>query len=163
VHTLAGHTGAVRDAEFSTDGTLVVTASDDHDARIWSVTTGKLLRLLRGHFNAVQSASFSPDGHWVVTGGPFTAGLWRTSTGRLFSITGLNNDPFLRGHTMPLTSATFSPDGRRILTSSLDGTVRVFTCDVCGGLRDLLALADARLARIAGTLTPAERRRYLGT
>jgi WD40 repeat protein len=119
--------------------------------------------LLRGHFNAVQSASFSPDGHWVVTGGPFTAGLWRTSTGRLFSITGLNNDPFLRGHTMPLTSATFSRDGRRILTSSLDGTVRVFTCDVCGGLRDLLVLADARLARIAAALTPAERRRYLGT
>jgi WD40 repeat protein len=161
VHILRGHIAAVRDAEFSGDGKLVVTASDDHDARIWSVGTGRSLRVLRGHFNAVLSASFSPDRRWVVTAGPFTAGLWRTSTGRLFSITGLNNDPFLRGHTLPLTSATFSPDGHRILTSSLDGTVRIFTCDVCGSLVDLLALADARLRHIGQGLTPGERGRYL--
>ena len=91
--------------------------------------------------------------YWVVTAGPVTAGLWQVSDGRLLL--------YLRGHKEPLTSASFSPDGQRILTSSRDGTVRTYTCDLCGGIDGLLALANARLAGMARPLTPAQRERYL--
>jgi WD40 repeat protein len=59
-------------------------------------------------------------------------------------------------------NTTFSSNGRRILTSSLDGTVRVFTCDVRGRIEDLVALAEARLAGVPWALPPAEGRPYSG-
>jgi WD40 repeat protein len=155
VRTLHGHTDAVTNVQFSPDGKLLVTSSRDHDARIWDVATGKTSELLRGHFGPVFGASFSPDGHWVVTAGPTTAGLWPVSNGRLLF--------YLRGHTEPLTSASFSPDGTRILTSSRDGTLRTYTCELCGNIKDLLTTANARLATLARPLTPAERNRYLTT
>jgi WD40 repeat protein len=151
--TLRGHTDALTDVRFSAKGRLLVTSSRDHDARIWEVATGRMIALLRGHFGPVFGASFSPDGRWVVTAGPATAGLWPVSTGRLLL--------YLRGDTGPLTSASFSPDGTRILTSSRDGTVRAYTCELCGGIDDLLAVASARLAALSRPLTPAERERYL--
>ncbi len=153
VRPFHGHTGAVTDVQFSRDGKLLVTSSRDHDVRIWDVATGKTSELLRGHFGAVFGASFSPDGRWVVTAGPTTAGLWPVSNGRLLF--------YLHGHTEHLTSASFSPDGTRILTSSRDGTVRTYTCELCGNIEALLAAANARLAALARPLTPAERDRYL--
>ena len=80
---LRGHTQALTDVEFSPDGTLLVTSSLDHDARIWDVADGKPKALLAGHFGPVEAASFSPDGRWVVTAGPDSAGLWDVASGRL--------------------------------------------------------------------------------
>jgi WD40 repeat protein len=98
----------------------------------------------------------------VVTTGRTAVGLWDLSTGRFFAPTGLAGDPFIRGHASgPLTSATFAPDGRRILTSAGDGTVRTYVCRLCGGVRDLIHLAKARLATLRAGLAADERRRYL--
>jgi hypothetical protein len=43
-----------------------------------------------------------------------------------------------------------------------DGTVRVWACTISGGVDELLALADARLALTGRTLTDEERARHLG-
>ena len=153
VQTFTGHRDAVTSVRFSPDGKFLLTASRDHDARIWDVETGKPTVLLRGHFGPVFGASFSPDQRWVVTAGPATAGLWQASNGMLLS--------YLHGHKEPLTTASFSTDGRRILTSSQDGTVRTYSCELCAGVDELLILAKARLAALSRLLTPAERARYI--
>ena len=150
--TFTGHRDALTSVQFSPDGKLLLTTSRDHDARIWDVATGKPTVLLRGHGGPVFGASFSPDQRWVVTAGPATAGLWQASNGALF---------YLHGHKEPLTSASFSPDGHRILTSSRDGTVRTYSCELCAGVDELLILAKARLAALSRLLTPAERARYI--
>jgi WD40 repeat protein len=152
--TLRKHQAALTDARFDSNGALLVTTSLDHEAVLWDVAARRLLYTLSGHAGLVTTASFSPDGRWVVTAGPSSAALWETSTGnRIF---------LLRGHTSLLTGALFARDGRTIVTSSRDGTIRSYFCDVCGGLDDLLALADHRLARTSRTLTRDERIRYLG-
>jgi WD40 repeat protein len=127
------------DLSFSSDGKLVATSAQDADARVWSVVTGRHLRLLRGHSGTVSAVSFSPNRRWLVTAGPISAGLWPLSTGRILF--------YLRGNTGLLTSASFAPDGRTILTSSKDGTVRTYACEVCGTLNQLVTLAERRLAR----------------
>ncbi len=151
---LAGHSGRVTSVSFSADGTEVVTASRDHDARIWDVATGETRVVLQGHFGPVQDARFSPDGRWVVTAGPGRAGLWDAESGASVTL--------LRGHRGPLTSAAFSPNGRAIVTGGVDGTVRTFRCDLCGGLAALLRLADRRLDATGRSLSAEERERYLG-
>jgi len=139
-----------------------VSASDDADARTWSVITGEPLKVFRGHFSAVQAVSFSPDGRWILTAGPRTAGLWDARTGQFFPPTGLAADPFLRGPLRgPVTTAAFMSDGQRIVTASGDGTVRTYYCSACARIDDLIRLARGRLADLRRKLTPAERRLYL--
>ena len=104
--------------------------------------------MLRGHGGTVFDASFSPNGRFVVTGGPATAGVWDTVTReRLY---------FLQGHEGPVRAAAFSSP-TRIVTRGDDG-VRTYVCDVCGGLRQLVALAERRLAATSRELSSDERR-----
>jgi WD40 repeat protein len=139
-HILRGHRDDVTSVDFSPDGRYVLTASRDGDARLWDSATGALVQLLRWHFGAVSDASFSPGGRWIVTAGPATAQLWQPGVEEPLL-------PFgLAGHVRPLTSAVFAPNGRTVLTGSLDGTVRTYRCRLCGGLDELLRLAQSRLS-----------------
>ena len=62
---------------FSSDGSRIVTGSDDRTARIWDSATGKEIAVLRGHDAQVDSAAFSPDGSRIVTGSKDnTARIW---------------------------------------------------------------------------------------
>jgi WD40 repeat protein len=76
VLTLKGHTGEVRSASFSPDGSRLVTASHDMTAKVWDTTTGAEVLTLKGHTGEVRSASFSPDGSRLVTTSWGTANVW---------------------------------------------------------------------------------------
>jgi WD40 repeat protein len=94
------------------------------------------------------------NGLWLVTAGPGSAGLWDlVNQQRLL---------FLDGHQGLLLAAGFDRSGRRITTIGADGTVRTYSCDVCGGTAELLRLAARRLQATGRSLTPDERLRYLG-
>jgi WD40 repeat protein len=67
VAVLDGHGKFVRAAEFSPDGTSIVTASDDGTARLWHAATGKLRAVLRHDGGAVMIAMFAPDSARAVT------------------------------------------------------------------------------------------------
>jgi WD40 repeat protein len=150
--SFVGHRDDVLSVEVSPDGSRVVTASKDGDARIWDARTGRPLVVLSGHFGTVFDASFSPNGRWVVTGGPATAGLWDVVTGE--------RNLFLQGHGGPVRAAAFTSP-TRIVTRGDDG-VRTYLCDTCGDLRALLALAQQRLSATGRVLSRDERVRFLG-
>jgi hypothetical protein len=48
------------------------------------------------------------------------------------------------------------------LTGGDDGTVRRYRCVVCGGIDELVGLAERRLAATGRELTAEERERYRG-
>jgi hypothetical protein len=54
--------------------------------------------------------------------------------------------------------AEFSKDGKRVIIASKDGKARIYSCEVCASLDELLALAQKRVTR---KLTDKERKRYL--
>ncbi len=149
---LVGHSDVVNSVAFSPDGSMLVTASRDHDARLWDVRSGRLVHVLDGHFGSVADARFSPDGRWVATAGPFTAGLWRVADGKHFQ--------YLRGPEAitTLTAVEFGPTG--IVTRERNGTIRRAECGLCGRTPELLAIADARARATGRVLTADEIRRY---
>jgi WD40 repeat protein len=128
-----------------------VTSSEDFKVRIWNAKTGVLETTLVGQFGVVNDASFSPDDRWVVTAGPFSAGLWRSSSSAIHT--------YLRDTDRPL-AARFLSD-TQIVTRARDGKVREWTCDYCGSLDELIRTARARLAMTGRTFTPEERREFL--
>jgi WD40 repeat protein len=137
LRTFPAHDAAITSVMFSPNENLLLTASLDHEARIWNVR-GRLQRPLRWHFGPLGGATFSPDARWIVTAGPSTAGVGSASTAR--------RPFFLHGPSKPLIGAAFAGrNGQTIVTASKDGTIRVYRCEICGGIDDLLLLAKRRL------------------
>lgn len=115
--SLKGHTTTVNSAIFSTDGNRIVTASDDHTAKVWS-NKAQYLFTLAGHKDAINFATFSPNNEYIVTASEDrTAKIWSKSGDLLNTLT---------GHTQGVQHVTFSSDGRYILTSSKDETARLW-------------------------------------
>jgi FOG: WD40 repeat len=101
----------IASAEFSPDGSKVVTALDDGTARIWDATTGAKITAVDGHKEPdghkkyLRAASFSSDGSRVTT--TSADGIkreWDAATGAEIAILGRQAGPS-RG-------TALSPDGR---------------------------------------------------
>ena len=114
-----GHTDWVSSVVFSSDGTKLLTGSNDTTAKLWDAATGAEIRTFSGHSGPVYSVAFSPNGTKVLTGSwDTTAKLWDAATGaeiRTFP-----------GHIDGLWSVAFSPDGTKVLTGSADNTAKLW-------------------------------------
>jgi WD40 repeat protein/tRNA A-37 threonylcarbamoyl transferase component Bud32 len=142
--SLAGHTAPVRDGRYSPDGETIVTAGEDHTARIWSATSGMPLTTLRGHERRrIFTLDIDPAGARIVTGGEdSTARIWDARTGRAIAV--------LRGHERWIWVARFSPDGKHVVTGSLDGTARLWDAATAGLIATLRTTAPVVDAVFAG-------------
>ncbi|HMJ92271.1 MAG TPA: WD40 repeat domain-containing protein, partial [Candidatus Acidoferrum sp.] len=77
-----GHDDGVLDARFSTDESLVLTASEDQYARVWDVKTGQLLVRSERHGAQVKLARFNADSSAFLTvAGDQTLRILETATG----------------------------------------------------------------------------------
>jgi WD40 repeat protein len=61
------HSHRVYSAQFSRDGTRVVTTTSDGTARIWDTASGLQVSEPLRHGGKVNSAEFSSDGRWLLT------------------------------------------------------------------------------------------------
>ena len=141
-HELPEHRAEVTSAAFSHDGASVVTTSSDHDARLSRTADGRQV-WLESYTGIVSDADFSADDRWVVLAGPGRAGVVDARTGE--RVLDLDGDDRV------LTAAAFSPTGWRIATGGETGAVRTYDCRLCGGVDELVDLAESRLARLDRT------------
>ena len=105
------HDAGVTQAAFNRTGNRIVTASYDKTARIWDVSTGREIAILKGHQGPVERAGFSPDGRQVITAArDGTARIWDADSGtQLFVLQPV-------GGFFP--TAVFDPSGERVLTAA---------------------------------------------
>jgi hypothetical protein len=121
---IEGHTDWVRSVAFSSDGSRMMSGSDDRTVRIWDTISGLVLHTLEGHSHSVSSVNSSSDGSRIASGSDDHAvRIWDSVSGEVLHT--------LEGHTYSVNSVAFSPDGLRIVSGSDDHTIRVW--DVVSG------------------------------
>lgn len=120
IMTIAGN-----DAKFSQDGgTLLVLDRKGH-AVIWDVKSRtERVKIKHNAQSFGVRTTLSPDGSILALTYGYddfenAVSLWDTSTGKRLG--------FLTGHKQGIWSMTFSPDGRTLATSSIDGTMRLWS------------------------------------
>jgi WD40 repeat protein len=137
---LAGHHGNIDSLSYSPSG-RIVTAGTDRTVRVWDPAKRTQV-ILRGHQNEVFDAVFTPNGAQVLSvSGDGTLRLWDANSRDALAV--------LQSGGRPLWSVAVSRDGR-IATLSSAGVIRVFSCEVCGSLDQVRAIARARLTDAAG-------------
>ncbi|MBW4614319.1 MAG: hypothetical protein KME21_13810 [Desmonostoc vinosum HA7617-LM4] len=114
---LEGHMSSVNSATFSSDRSLIASASADMTVKLWGLN-GNLLTTLSGHTDVVNSVSFSPDSQIIASASQDkTVKLWNRQGQEIATFT---------GHNDVVNSVSFSPDGQIIASASTDKTIKLW-------------------------------------
>lgn len=137
-------------AAFSPDGETIAVAGS-RDVRLWDVASGsERLPRLSGHTSVLGSVAYSADGRRVLTASSDgTTRVWDAKTGAMLSV--------LSRHAGRVNHAAFLSDGS-IVSGGEDRTVRVYRCETCGPVKELLRRARRQVTR---DLTKGERNAFV--
>lgn len=130
LRTLVGHTDPVTGIALTPDGRRVVSASEDHTARVWDLDSGAAVRKLKGFARTVTAVAVSPDGA-IAVGGLRDGRLvvWRLEDGAVLrTLSGL-----IEGE---MRAVAITPDGRGVVAAG-DTTVKVWDLEAGELLRTL--------------------------
>ncbi len=121
------HKEAVNFATMSPNQELILTASDDDSAIIWSAKKGKKVYVF-GHEYDVISGVFSPNGELVITGSrDNTAKVWSLKTGELLHT--FYHEKMVSPHWGGIYDISFSNDGKLLATASSDNTAILWSME----------------------------------
>ncbi len=116
---ISSHEPFMYQARFSPNGSTILTAGADSTARMWDLE-GNTLASVKDTGGAITTAVFHPSGDTILTGTVSgSLKLWDKKKER-----SIRN---FAGHKDKITGAAFSRDGRLLLSTSRDGTSRLWT------------------------------------
>uniref|UniRef100_A0A7S1PHA4 Guanine nucleotide-binding protein subunit beta-like protein n=1 Tax=Percolomonas cosmopolitus TaxID=63605 RepID=A0A7S1PHA4_9EUKA len=123
--------------DISPQGELGVSSSTEGSLRVWNTKTGHAMRDMSwdsdktsGHVGDVYVSRFLPSGQVVMSAGADTRILiWRISDALCAAQ--------LKGHNGGVTSLSFIDRGRNFISSSRDGTVRLWDCATQSSIAEL--------------------------
>ncbi|KAJ2830485.1 hypothetical protein IWW50_000243 [Coemansia erecta] len=127
---------AVTGLAFSYSGELICSGASDGKIKVWKAKTGSCAkRFSAAHSQGVSCVAFSRDDTQILSGG----------VDCVLRIHGLKSGKMLkefRGHTAPVTGAIFSKDMASVISTSDDGSVRIWDASTATCTRSVVPDAD---------------------
>jgi WD40 repeat protein/tRNA A-37 threonylcarbamoyl transferase component Bud32 len=148
-----GHLDEVLSVAFGPDSQRIVSTSTDGTARVWRMTDGQELTVLRGRHGWVTSAAFNQDGTLVATAAG-RSGPDLEEAIRLWPADGKGEVQILNAGSA-VRQVLFSPDGAHLAAALRDGRTRLWPTA-------WPALRAQLQANVPAPLTPRERMEHLG-
>jgi WD40 repeat protein len=144
VTTCEAHRWAVTDVAYAPNGKSLFSVGD-RSIRQWDARTGAPLSVLDTGMHAVNCLALSADGRLAATGGALEVKVWDLAT--------YSELTTLTGHTSIIRNVAFSPDGCYLVSSGMDGTLRIWNTQTwrssrnlaASGPSDIVFAADGRL------------------
>ncbi len=120
---LEGHNDAVRSMNFSPNGKMIATASEDNTVRLWHIN-GRKMRKFTENNQVFRNIKFSPDNKIIAAiSADNTIKIWGINGQELITFKGQDNqDNFMN-------SLCFSPDGKIIAAPNQDNTVQLWSIE----------------------------------
>jgi len=128
-----GHTRHIFTLDFSPNGRLLVSASDDNTVRLWNIRDGATKLLIEESPTSLDdpgyaSAVFSPDGRYVAASHrDGVVRMWDAWTGRLTRR--------MEAHLDWVNCVAFMPDGKGLVSGGKDDTLRYWDCSFLDSTR----------------------------
>ncbi|XP_008553489.1 eukaryotic translation initiation factor 3 subunit I [Microplitis demolitor] len=126
-----GHKSLINDMQPSKDGTMFITASKDHTAKLFDSESLMHLKTYQTE-RPVNSATISPIfDHVILGGGQDAMDVTTTSArqgkfdARFYHLVFEEEFARLKGHFGPINSLAFHPDGRSFCSGGEDGFIRI--------------------------------------
>jgi WD40 repeat protein len=154
VAVLSGHAHNVRSVTFSSDGTSLVSGSDDKTLKLWDVQTGGVIKTFHGHTHLICSVSISSN-HTTIASGSYdgTIRLWNIQAGECCHV--INQE-------QSVEYVSFSPTNSQHLISISGDVVRQWDIDghqikpTYHGSHAALSLDGTHLALCEGKVTTVQ-------
>ncbi|CAH6722462.1 COMPASS component Swd3p [[Candida] jaroonii] len=131
---LKKHTYHVTTIRFNSKGNILISGSADETISIWDLSSGKHLKTLSAHSDPISSICLTPDDSIIVSGS--YDGLMRLfdcESGQCLKTLIFNSSSFGTATAstnevvnFPISHVELSPNGKFILSSSLDGYIRLW-------------------------------------
>lgn len=115
---LRGHTEYIYRTAWSPDGQFLASVSDDNTIRIWNIETGECRTSIQEQYKDARAIVWSPDGQMIATAFGSSIQLRNGVDGYIVKV--------FEGHTKWINCLSFSPDGKLLLSTSGDGSIRIW-------------------------------------
>ena len=120
------HNGVVNGMVFNSNGSRLISVSDDKTIRIWDTGDGKLDRTIRsfsgeGPNGAIYAVAITPDDRFLAIGGYFSENEIR--------LIDLERDVpviTLKGHSNVVTALDFTSDGLHLASADVTGVINIW-------------------------------------
>ncbi len=135
-----GHLASVKSIDFSADGKLLFSISDDKTVRVWNIEREECIKTYRGYaergrVGMLNSGLITPDREILAVGGFLGHGdedqgeirLMNSHTGEIVFV--------LRGHPSPVISLGCTPEEDYLASGSTDGSIGIWSLNSGKGIK----------------------------